>query len=85
MPALTESHVKDVCRPGTGTETCRYLLLGAGGWVCGKHTVLAVTLDDRVREGTIVARGDNCAGMIDDLGSVEGHAADTGSSERPRE
>lgn len=30
-------------------------------------------------------RSTKCYELIDDLGSVEGHAADTGSSERPRE
>jgi hypothetical protein len=65
MPTLAESHVKDVCRPGKGSETCRYLLMGAGGWVCGKYSALAATLDNRVREGTMRAHGDNCVGMED--------------------
>jgi len=66
MPTLAESHVKDVCRPGEGSETCRYLLMSPGGWVCGKHSALAVTLDNRVREGTMRAHGDNCAGIGED-------------------
>lgn len=63
MPTIAQSHVTDVCRPGVGAETCRYLLMGPGGWDCGKESSLAALLDDRVRAGTMRARGDNCAGM----------------------
>lgn len=62
LAPLDEAHVMATCRPGAGAETCRYLAMGPKGWSCEKHSSLAQTLDDRVREETMTARGDNCEG-----------------------
>lgn len=62
LERLTGQHVTDICRPGEGTATCRYLTMSAKGWSCRKHTLLADTLDSRVIAETIIARGDNCEG-----------------------
>jgi hypothetical protein len=62
LPELTESHIKETCRPGAGAETCRYLAMGAKGWSCEKHSSLANTLDNRVNESKMIAKGDNCEG-----------------------
>lgn len=62
LQVLTDSHVMEVCRPGEKAGTCRYLAMGVTGWSCEKHTSLAEVLDNRVRTGTINARGDNCEG-----------------------
>ena len=56
-----ETFVKDVCKPGHGADTCRYLLFG-GDWQCGKHDPIHHTLDARVAAETMNARGDNCNG-----------------------
>lgn len=61
---LTIGHIKDVCRPNT-EKTCRYLTVGGDGFECAKvlgHTSIASKLDDRVREGSIRAIGNNCGG-----------------------
>lgn len=59
LPHLTEDHVKEVCRPGSGAETCRYLTMSRG-WSCAKLSAgLRLTLDSRE---DMVARGDNCEG-----------------------
>jgi len=55
-------HVRNVCKPGKGGDTCRYLVMGADGWECAKHSSLAALLDARVASESIVARGDNCEG-----------------------
>jgi predicted metal-binding protein len=62
MNEIDEAHVTQVCRPGEGAATCRYLLRAPGAWVCAKHTALQAGLDERVVQETIVARGDNCPG-----------------------
>src|SRR4051812_30441263 len=38
LEKLTDDHVKVVCRPGAGTETCRYLIMEPRGWSCEKHS-----------------------------------------------
>lgn len=60
-------HVRDVCRPGDGTRTCRYLvgdiLGGDGGLHCARlDPELAARIDRRVADGTFVAQAINCPG-----------------------
>lgn len=57
-----DGHVKAVCQPGQGAQTCRYLTMAPGGWSCEKLSALRNLLDWRVAEGTMIARGDNCEG-----------------------
>lgn len=62
-------HVRDVCRPGDGARTCRYLtgelpMFGGGsGLHCARfYPALAARIDERVAEGTMVAQAINCPG-----------------------
>lgn len=57
-----DAHVKTVCKPGHGAETCRYLAVDALGWDCLKLTSYKNYLDNRVASDTMVAKGDNCPG-----------------------
>jgi hypothetical protein len=60
---LDDDYVRTTCQPGQREKTCRYLLMGRGNWECGKFdAVIKATVDHRVAEGTMVARGDNCEG-----------------------
>lgn len=58
--------VAETCRPGTGAGSCRYLTGDLGGELglrCARlEPVLATVIDQRVADGTFVARGVNCAG-----------------------
>ena len=62
---LTEEHVKKVCKSGSG-KTCAYLTMSPpAGFVCAKvlgNQSIANTIDDRLREGTMNAKGNNCGG-----------------------
>jgi hypothetical protein len=49
------------CKPGRMTETCRYLLMGGGGWECGKTDPFMKQLIDGKVDG-MTAKGDNCEG-----------------------
>ena len=71
MKILNFEHVKNVCKVGQGVESCRYLAGGIRGLECMKNTSLAKSLDNRVEEGTMNARGDNCDGCKDDLSLLE--------------
>ena len=53
----------DICKMGKGSYCCRYLVCGAEGFECAKHTSLKETIDRRVRWGQFTARGDNCEGL----------------------
>ena len=56
------NYVTTVCKPGHGSETCRYLTMGVSGWECEKLTQMKRYFDTRVARNAIVAQGDNCAG-----------------------
>jgi hypothetical protein len=69
MPTLAElrdgdGYVKRVCKIGQGASCCRYLTMGPQGWDCEKHTQLGRYLDGRVKREELVARGDNCEGVL---------------------
>ncbi len=54
-------YVRDICQPGQGTRTCRYLVRPKE-WECLKLTYFKLWLDERVALDTILAHGDNCDG-----------------------
>lgn len=59
---MDDKFVEETCKPGT-VDCCRYLLMGGGGWECGKFTDFKDLLDVRVANNTIRATGDNCPGV----------------------
>lgn len=63
-PQLTAEHIASVCKRGRGELCCRYLMMGPGGWCCAraKGQAWIDQLDERVKAGTIRARGSNCGG-----------------------
>lgn len=55
---------KELCRPGKGADTCRYLVCGPNGFECAKHQDgFRQEIDRRHRAGSMVAKGDNCEGV----------------------
>ena len=59
---IDNRELRELCRIGQGAECCRFLMCGAGGFECGKHTEFADILNQRVEIGDMNARGDNCEG-----------------------
>lgn len=51
-----------VCKVGRGADCCRYITMAPKGWSCEKHSALRETLDRRVANRQMKARGDNCKG-----------------------
>ena len=67
---IEDEYVLRVCRPGS-KETCRYLLMSPKGWECGKVILdLKDTLDKRVEQGLMKAKGDNCTGIENVTGAA---------------
>ena len=60
---ISRIHIKQVCKIGQGNECCRYVTVGGNGFECVKHTSLKNYLDNRVKEKSMVAQGDNCEGL----------------------
>jgi hypothetical protein len=61
-------HFKEVCRPGEGAATCRYIVAGSGGIECAKHqSGLREQINRRVAAGAFVAQSDNCEGLQGDV------------------
>jgi len=59
--------MEKTCKIGQGKDCCRYILLGAEGFHCGKLTSLKSILDSRVEAGTMIAQADNCNGLNNQL------------------
>ena len=62
---LTEEHVKNVCKMGLGEKTCRYMSMSGASYSCLKvasNHNMAHMIEDRIREGTMNAQGNNCGG-----------------------
>jgi len=62
---LTKKHIGGVCMLGKGDSCCRYLTAGSRGFSCARvdgNTSIAHHIDDRIRNGTINAKGSNCGG-----------------------
>ena len=53
----------NVCKPGAGAATCRYIIASGAGIECAKHTAVARVIDQRVAANDFTARGDNCPGL----------------------
>jgi len=58
---MEDKFVKETCKPNT-LECCRYLMMSAKGWECGKLTEMKSVFDIRVAKGEMRAIGDNCEG-----------------------
>lgn len=69
-------YVNKICKIGQLEKCCRYLSLGENGFQCLKFTGLAYILDVRVKENTIIAKGDNCEGKILPLGGLKANEID---------
>lgn len=76
MKVLKKDYVDNTCKIGQGHNCCRYLLMGTGGFECGKLSDEPVRsmagdsalshkelMDKRVEKKTCVASGDNCDGI----------------------
>lgn len=63
---LSFKHMGEICKYGQDEACCRFLVCGAEGLSCAKHTSLKEHLDDRVQRGRMIARGDNCSGELDE-------------------
>lgn len=55
----TDDEVQELCRPGAGSDTCSWLMVGEGGWECcclhKPHSLLVRHLN-----GEMVAMRDGC-------------------------
>lgn len=65
-----KGHVEAVCKPGQGAATCRYLSVdpqrpNGEMFSCQKYGTLREAIDERVKEGTMRAQGDNCGGLVE--------------------
>lgn len=58
---LKEDHVVNVCKRGQGAETCAFLSFSQG-FACGKNSSIDEALRQRIAEGTMSAKSDNCTG-----------------------
>ena len=59
--ALSNEHVKSICKIGQKEHCCRYLTYGIDGFECEKNGPLKKTIDSKVN--SMIAQGDNCKGM----------------------
>ena len=55
-------YVDKTCKLGHGEACCAFLMMGATGFECAKGTEVGGTIRRRLAEGSMNAKGDNCAG-----------------------
>lgn len=55
LPPPDSEHVDNVCKPGHGADTCRYLTMGREGWSREKLSLAAMTIDEKVKSGEFPA------------------------------
>ena len=60
---ISSEYLIHYCKIGQQSKCCRYLVLEAGGFVCGKKTNDKDIFDKRVTENKMVAQGDNFIGI----------------------
>lgn len=58
-----KTYVRETCKLGKREECCAYLAMSSDGWACVKNTELASQIELRLANGTMNAKGDNCAGI----------------------
>lgn len=67
---VTDDYARKVCKLGKGAETCRYLIVGSGGFECGKDSGFQEKIDKNFEQGIMVATGDNCTGITNVTGAA---------------
>jgi hypothetical protein len=71
-----DTHVREVCKHGSGEAACRYLAIVGGEIKCGKYGPARDFIDRRVADNSMTAKGDNCEGIVgllkEDSGSLTG-------------
>lgn len=63
--ALPARYRDTICRVGKGAATCSFLLFGGNEFECAKGSTFEPPIRERLREGSMNARGDNCSGSPD--------------------
>ena len=64
MSAVSDERAKEVCKFGQGEATCAFIILICGeGFECAKGTDIETIIRDRLAEGRMKAKGDNCGGI----------------------
>jgi len=70
--AIKERTLKNVCRIGEGKDTCRYIMRNQEDYVCVKNSIIQLTIDETVEKQGMVAKGNNCPGLINQEELVNG-------------
>ncbi len=60
---ISPEWTKAVCKLGAGQACCRYLAVDHASFLCLKYSIHANLLNQRVKNKTMSARGDNCDGF----------------------
>ena len=61
---INKDTLKSICRIGEGQDTCRYIMRNKDDYVCIKNSIIQISIDENVEKGGMVARGNNCSGLI---------------------
>lgn len=56
---MDNEKAKTICKLGKGSECCKFLVCGPGGFECAKLTSMRKHIEDRTNMN---AKGDNCEG-----------------------
>ena len=57
MKVIEVSQAAEICNLGKGEKCCAYLIMGSDGFECAKGTGFQPGIDERLKEGTMKAKG----------------------------
>ena len=61
--SISKKKLYNVCKIYKSGETCRYIMLTTDGYICVKHLPIADVMDRMVKNGQLIANGNNCDGI----------------------
>jgi hypothetical protein len=58
-----KEHAKEICKAGQEEKQCAYLGVASNGYECWKESKISRQIDQKVHDGLMSAKGDNCVGF----------------------
>ena len=59
---IPTGYIDNVCKKGQGSATCAFLGFSQDGFMCLKKSPFDAQIQNRLREGSMNAKGDNYSG-----------------------
>jgi len=65
---IPNDELLSLCKINNGATTCRYIFFLGNRYYCAKCTKLRTTIDELMKNGKMVSKGDHCPGKSGKIG-----------------